>query len=116
MQIGSTEHKELFCRSFLESHRAYEPADLPWPELDALSLARLRAIPIWKLALEIEVAAGVMLGSGILQMIGSRPAAKPDVVLRGTPLSISVTTSASIRLPDSASSAWRATRRCCPSR
>ena len=61
MQIGSTEHKELFCRSFLESHRAYEPADLPWPELDALSLARLRAIPIWKLALEIEVAAGVML-------------------------------------------------------
>ncbi len=61
MQIGSTEHKELFCRSFLESHRAYEPADLPWPELEGLALARLRAIPIWTLALEIEVAAGVML-------------------------------------------------------
>jgi hypothetical protein len=61
MQIGSTEHKDLFCRSFIESHRAFEPADLPWPELDDLSLARLRAIPIWTLALEIELDAGVML-------------------------------------------------------
>jgi len=61
MQIGSTEHKELFCRSFMESHRAYEPADLPWPELDDLSLARLRAIPIWTMALEVEIGAGVML-------------------------------------------------------
>ncbi|HEX3457365.1 MAG TPA: hypothetical protein VHR97_05370 [Candidatus Baltobacteraceae bacterium] len=45
----------------MESHRAFEPADLPWPELDDLSLARLRAIPIWTLALEIEIDAGVML-------------------------------------------------------
>ncbi len=60
MQIGSTEHKELFCRSLVESHRAYEPADLPWPELDDLSLARLRAIPIWTLALEVELGAGVI--------------------------------------------------------
>lgn len=77
MQIGSTEHKELFCRSFLESHRAYEPADLPWPELDGLSLARLRAIPIWKLALEIEVAAGVMLAE-IAGASATRWCAKPS--------------------------------------
>jgi hypothetical protein len=61
MQIGSTEHKELFCRSFIDSHRPYEPADMPWPELDELSLARLRAIPIWTTALEVEIGAGVML-------------------------------------------------------
>ena len=61
MRIGSNEHKELFCRSFVESHRAYDPKDWPWPELDDLSLARLRAIPIWTMALEVEQDAGVML-------------------------------------------------------
>lgn len=61
VQIGSNEHKELFCRSFLDSHRVYDPRDWPWPELDELSLARLRAIPIWTLALEIELGAGKML-------------------------------------------------------
>ena len=61
MRIGSNEHKELFCRSFVESHRPYDPQDWPWPELDETSLARLRAIPIWTLALEVEIGAGVML-------------------------------------------------------
>jgi len=59
--IGSDEHKELFCRSFMDSHRAYDPQEWPWPELDDLSLARLRAIPIWTMALEVEIGAGVML-------------------------------------------------------
>lgn len=62
MQIGSNEHKELFCRSFMESHHAYDPEEWPWPVLDDLSLARLRAIPIWTLALEVELGAGEMLG------------------------------------------------------
>ncbi len=61
MQIGSNEHKELFCRSFMESHRAYDPQDWPWPQLDDISLARLRAIPIWTMALEVEIGAGTML-------------------------------------------------------
>jgi hypothetical protein len=61
VQIGSNEHKELFCRSFMESHRTYDPKEWAWPELDELSLARLRAIPIWTLALEIELGAGKML-------------------------------------------------------
>ncbi len=63
MQIGSDEHKQLFCRSFMESHRAYDPQELPWPQLDDMSLARLRAIPIWTLALEVELGAGRMLSA-----------------------------------------------------
>lgn len=63
MQIGSNEHKELFCRSFIESHRSYEPQDLPWPTLDETSIARLRAIPVWTMALKVETGAGVMLSS-----------------------------------------------------
>src|SRR5579871_4116931 len=46
----------------MDSHRAYDPQDWPWPHLDDLSLARLRAIPIWTMALEVEVGAGAMLG------------------------------------------------------
>jgi hypothetical protein len=61
VQIGSNEHKELFCRSFMESHRPYDPREWPWPQLDDVSLARLRAIPIWTMALEAELGAGAML-------------------------------------------------------
>jgi hypothetical protein len=61
MQIGSEEHKRLFCETFIASHNRYEPKDLPWPQLDDVSLARLRAIPIWTMALDIEISAGSML-------------------------------------------------------
>lgn len=61
MRIGSQEHKELFCRSFIDSHEAYEPKDLPWPQLDEKSLAILRSVPIWSMALQVEVNAGVTL-------------------------------------------------------
>lgn len=61
MRIGSDEHKELFCNAFIESHKPFEPAELPWPQLDDLSLARLRAIPVWKMAITVETNAGPML-------------------------------------------------------
>jgi len=61
MRIGSEEHKELFCRTFIQGHRPYEPPDMAWPELDEISLARLRAIPVWTMALEVEHSAGTML-------------------------------------------------------
>jgi hypothetical protein len=62
VQVGSNEHKELFCRSFMETHRPFDPREWAWPQLDGVSLARLRAIPIWTLALEVELGAGEMLG------------------------------------------------------
>jgi len=61
MRIGSDEHKELFCRAFIDGHKPYEPPDMAWPDLDEISLARLRAIPVWTMALEVENSAGVML-------------------------------------------------------
>jgi hypothetical protein len=63
VQIGSNEHKQLFCRSFMESHSAYDPQEWPWPKLDDTSLARLHAVPIWTLALEVELGAGRMLNA-----------------------------------------------------
>lgn len=58
MKIGSEDHKELFCGSFMESHWQYEPAELPWPELDDDYLERLRSIPFWDEALRTELEAG----------------------------------------------------------
>jgi hypothetical protein len=63
MQIGTPEHKELFCRSFIDTHEVYEPRELPWPELDEASLAILRSIPVWSMALQVEVNAGATLES-----------------------------------------------------
>jgi hypothetical protein len=63
MQIGSQAHKELYCRTFLEGHRRYEPAQLPWPELDGDALALLRGLPFWTHALQFEADAGPMIRS-----------------------------------------------------
>jgi hypothetical protein len=61
MKVGSDEHKELFCRTFIDSHLRYEPAELAWPDLDERSLAFLHGVPVWRSALEVEVNAGAML-------------------------------------------------------
>src|SRR4029453_8166182 len=58
MRIGSPAHKELFCRTFLEGHRSYEPESLPWPGLDGEALALLPSLPFWTFALQWEEAAG----------------------------------------------------------
>ncbi|ALF56017.1 hypothetical protein ACX27_29290 [Nostoc piscinale CENA21] len=74
MKIGSVDHRELFCCSFMESYREYEPEHLPWPDLDNAALTLLRSIPFWGQALNKERQAGVIvseyaktLDRGILQ-------------------------------------------------
>jgi hypothetical protein len=63
MRLGSEQHKELFCHSFIDSHLNYEPEKLAWPNLDGLALERLRGIPFWKEALYTERKAGVMVSA-----------------------------------------------------
>ncbi|HEY9637737.1 MAG TPA: ferritin-like domain-containing protein [Coleofasciculaceae cyanobacterium] len=63
MKIGSEDHKELFCRSFMESHLEYEPEQLPWPHLDSVTLERLKGIPFWEKALDTEREAGVLVSA-----------------------------------------------------
>jgi hypothetical protein len=57
--IGSEEHKQAFCSSFLETHRPFEPDAIRWPDLDETSLARLRALPIWNEAVRTEASTAV---------------------------------------------------------
>jgi hypothetical protein len=81
MKLGSEQHKELFCRSFTESHLNYEPETLPWPELDSVALERLRGIPFWREALATEREAGVMV-SAFAQMIED-PMIQAAIALQG---------------------------------
>jgi hypothetical protein len=61
MTDGSQAHKTLFCHSFVETHRSFDPKTFPWPELDATSIDRIRSIPFWAVALAAERNAGVMV-------------------------------------------------------
>ncbi len=61
MKPGTQRHRDLFCQTFIETHVAFEPEQLPWPELDAVHLARLRSIPFWGHARSIERRAGTMV-------------------------------------------------------
>lgn len=61
MRVGSPEHKELFCRSFIDSHVDYDPELLPWPELDGKYLARMRGVPYWEEVFYAERRAGMVV-------------------------------------------------------
>lgn len=52
--VGSEAHKELFCRTFIDSHDPYDPAQLPFPDIDPDSRARLLSLPIWDEAVNTE--------------------------------------------------------------
>ncbi len=54
MVIGSEEHKVRFCRFFIDTHVPFQPADLPWPELDEKTIQKLSAFPIWDHAIHTE--------------------------------------------------------------
>lgn len=81
MRTGSKEHKELFCRSFMESHLEYEPERLPWPALDNVALESLRRIPFWKEALNTEQEAGMMVNAFAASI--SDPLLQEAIALQG---------------------------------
>ncbi len=54
MRIGSDEHLTLLCTEFVATHRSFDPAVLPWPDLDETQVAKLRSLPIWDEAIRTE--------------------------------------------------------------
>jgi len=61
IQVGSDAHRELFCRQFIDSYTDYDPHTLPWPELSAVELERLRGVPFWQEVLHTERRAGAIV-------------------------------------------------------
>jgi hypothetical protein len=47
LAVGSEEHKQLFCRTLIDTHDPYDPADIVWPSLDPESRRRMAVLPFW---------------------------------------------------------------------
>ncbi|MGH9367231.1 MAG: ferritin-like domain-containing protein [Thermoanaerobaculia bacterium] len=73
IRIGSEEHKQLFCRTFIQTHDPFKPEEIVWPELDEESLGRLKSLPVWNEAARTEAATAVKV-----QALGRT---EPDPVL-----------------------------------
>jgi len=54
LTVGSEQHKELFCRAFIDTHNKFEADQMPWPTLDDDSVRMLRAMPFWGEAISTE--------------------------------------------------------------
>jgi hypothetical protein len=63
VEIGSDQHKQLFCRTLLTTFNPYKPAVIDWPKLDAKSLGIITSLPIWDIAVQTENRAGLFVGS-----------------------------------------------------
>jgi hypothetical protein len=63
MRPGTPLHRDLFCRTFIDTHVAFEPEQLPWPDLEPMYLERLRSFPLWGYMRAIEQRAGRMVSA-----------------------------------------------------
>ena len=63
IRVGSDEHKRLFCQTFIDTHNPFKPREIEWPEIDADSLARLKALPVWNEAARTEAATAVKVAA-----------------------------------------------------
>jgi hypothetical protein len=61
--LGSEEHKQLLCRTFIDTHDPFKPTEIRWPDLDAESLQRLKDMPVWNEATRTEAATAVKVQS-----------------------------------------------------
>jgi len=80
MRIGGDEHKERFCRMFVETHDGYDPEQLDWPELDDASLERLRGLPFWGEAVGSERTAAARVRS--MADVESEPMLREAIALQ----------------------------------
>lgn len=81
VRIGSDEHGRLLCRTFIETHRAFEPRDIVWPQLDAEGIARLKSLPVWDEAARTEAATAVKVQT--LGETETDPILKEAIALQG---------------------------------
>jgi hypothetical protein len=81
MQVGSEQHLTLLCREFIDTHNPFEPDTLPWPDLDAASVAKLRGLPFWDEAIRTERRTGAKVTAYAAQE--TPPLLREAVALQG---------------------------------
>ena len=62
-RVGSIAHRDLFCKTFIETHLPFEPEGLPWPKLEPRYVDLLRAFPFWSFARSMEQEADRMIAT-----------------------------------------------------
>jgi hypothetical protein len=78
---GSDDHKQRFCRTFLDTHDPYDPNAITWPQLDAAEIERLRSLPFWDVAVETEGYASARIEA--LARIEPDPLLRDAVAMQG---------------------------------
>lgn len=74
IRIGSTAHKELFCREFIDTHDPYDPEKIDWPVMDEDTRQQLSALPFWDEAVSTE--------SDVANKVQSLAPLEPDPLIR----------------------------------
>src|ERR1700743_2131914 len=81
MKIGSPEHRDTFCNHFMQTYTEFDPDTLPWPELDAEALTRLKSVPFWQEVFYTERRAGAIVAAFTETL--TDPVLKEAVALQG---------------------------------
>jgi hypothetical protein len=81
LNLGSAEHKALFCREFVDTFTEYDVRDVRWPELDEADLQRLRALPFWGEAVSSERTASARVRA--MADVERDPALREAIALQG---------------------------------
>lgn len=81
MKIGSPEHRDTFCRHFMQTYTEFDPDTLPWPELDEAALQRLKSVPFWEEVFYTERRAGAIVAEFVKTV--KDPVMREAVALQG---------------------------------
>jgi len=81
MKIGSPEHRDTFCKHFMQTYTEFDPDTLPWPDLDEAALTRLKSVPFWEEVFYTERRAGAIVAEFVKTV--KDPVMKEAVALQG---------------------------------
>jgi len=81
MKIGSPEHRDTFCKHFMQTYTEFDPDTLPWPNLDEAALNRLKSVPFWEEVFYTERRAGAIVAEFVKTL--QDPVMKEAVALQG---------------------------------
>src|SRR3569833_2527110 len=81
MKLGSPEHRDTFCKPFMQTYTAFDPDSLSWPYLYESALHRLNSVPFWEEVFYTERRAGAIVAEFVKTV--KDPVMREAVALQG---------------------------------